>query len=290
MDLRKLHIFNQVARQRSFTAAGKALHMAQPAVSIAVRKLETELELELFHRQDKQVSLTSEGEVLLRHSEQILRAVEQAQLEMDELKGLRKGEVRIGIPSMLGSYYFPDILMAFKLKYPDLKLTVIEAGTRDIQQRIDCGELDMGIIVADKATEKLQSTAFLREEMVVCVPQEHSFAQRASIDLDSFFAEQLVLFKEGYFHREFIDRLSCESGYQPTIAFETNLIPLIRSIVKKGFGITTFLRMVVDDDPQLLAIPFQEPVWLELSIGWKKGGYLSHADRCFVDFLLANAP
>ncbi len=290
MDLRKLHIFSRVARLSSFTAAARELRMAQPAVSIAVRKLEQELELLLFHRHDRQVALTSEGEVLLHHSERILADVRQAELEMSELKGLRKGEVRIGIPSMLGSYYFPEILMAFKHRYPQLQLTVIEAGTRDIQQRIDAGELDMGIIVGDGSAAALESQLFLREEMVVCVPSGHRFAEQAGVGFEEFFAEQLVLFKEGYFHREFIDRLSQQAGRNPQIAFETNLIPLIRSIVKKGFGITTFLRMVLEGDDDLLAVPFREPVWLDLCIAWKKGAYLSHADRGFVEFLLANAP
>ncbi|MEH6628614.1 MAG: LysR family transcriptional regulator [Motiliproteus sp.] len=286
MDLRKLEIFQQVARLGGFTRAAEHLHMAQPAVSIAIQKLESELELLLFHRQDKQISLTREGQVLLRHAEQILGLVHLAHVEMNELKGLRKGEVRIGIPSMLGSYYFPEILMAFKLKYPDLQLSVIEAGARDIQQLIYKGELDMGVVVRDQVPESLESEVFLREEMVVCVPKSHSFANCSSVTYRQFFAEQLVLFKEGYFHREFINRVSRESGQPLQVAFETNLIPLIRSIVKKGFGITTFLRMVVADDPELVAVPFKEPVWLDLSIAWKKGGYLSHADREFMRFLL----
>ncbi|OMH39551.1 LysR family transcriptional regulator [Motiliproteus sp. MSK22-1] len=286
MDLRKLHIFSLVAKLGSFTGAAKSLHMAQPAVSIAVRKLEAELELELFHRQDKQVLLTAEGEALLRHTNRILDDVRQAHLEMDELRGLRKGEVRIGIPSMLGSYYFPEILMAFKLEFPDLQLTVIEAGARDIQKRLASGELDMGIIVGDEVSDRLETQALLREEMVVCVPDGHPFADKDAVGFSEFFDEQLVLFKEGYFHREFIDRLCASSGRQLQIAFETNLIHLIRSIVKKGFGITTFLRMVVTDDSELVAVPFEQPVWLELCIAWKKGAYLSHADRCFVKFLL----
>ncbi|MCW8884409.1 MAG: LysR substrate-binding domain-containing protein [Motiliproteus sp.] len=286
MDIRKLQIFQQVASEGSFTRAAEALHMAQPAVSIAIQKLEAELELLLFHRQDKQISLTSEGQVLLQHSERILSQVRQAELEMSELRGLRKGEVRIGIPSMLGSYYFPEILMAFKLQYPQLQLSVIEAGARDIQQLIDQGELDMGIVVRDQIPDTLESEIFLREEMVVCVPADHPFSEEDAVSFEQFFSQQLVLFKEGYFHREFINRLSERAGHQPQVAFETNLIPLICSIVKKGFGITTFLRMVVDDDPELKAVPFQQPVWLDLSIAWKKGGYLSHADRQFMQFLL----
>jgi len=290
MDLRKLTIFRAVAERGSFTRAAEQLHMAQPAVSIAVRKLEQELDLLLFHRQDKGIQLTAEGRALRRHADRVLEAVRDAQLEMDELRGLRKGEVRIGIPSMLGSYYFPEILMAFKQRYPDLNLSVEEAGTRDIQRRIDAGELDMGIIVRDQLPEDLEARVFLRAEMVACVPLDHPLAKASSVSFDDFFAEQLVLFKEGYFHREFIDRLAQRSGNRLQVAFETNLIPLIRAIVRKGFGITTFLRMVVDDDPSLCACSFSEPVWLDLCIAWKRGAYLSHADRRFVEFLLQNAP
>lgn len=289
MDSRKLRIFYEVAKHASFTQAAQRLKMAQPAVSIAVKKLEQELDLLLFQRQEKQISLTSEGRVLLGHAERVLSAMDQAQLEMDELKGLRKGEVRIGIPSMLGSYYFPQLLMAFKQRYPDLKLLVEEAGTRDIQRMIDVGELDMGIIVRDQMPEQLEAQLFLREEMVVCVPTDHPFVARQTISFDEFFAEPLVLFKKGYFHREYIDRLARRSGNQLQIEFETNLIPLIRSIVRKGFGITTFLSMVVADDPGLVARSFDEPVWLDLCIAWKRGGYLAHADRQFVQFILDHA-
>ncbi|WP_207060590.1 LysR family transcriptional regulator [Motiliproteus sp. SC1-56] len=290
MDLKKLRIFNTVAERLSFTAAAETLHMAQPAVSIAVRKLEEELDLLLFHRQDRRIALTAEGVALKRHAERLLADAHRAQLEMAELRGLRKGTVRIGIPSMLGSYYFPEVLMAFKAAYPALQLQVQEAGARDIQRMIDRGELDMGIIVREEVPPDLEAALFLREEMVVAVPLDHPFAQRESINPEALFAEQLVLFRPGYFHREFINRLAEANGQPLQVAFETNLIPLIRAVVKKGFGITTFLRMVVEGDPELHACPFTQPVWLDLCIAWKRNGYLSHADRRFVDFLLENAP
>ncbi len=289
VDLKKLQIFQAVASCGSFTAAAVRMNMAQPAVSIAVRKLEQELDLLLFHRQERRIALTSEGRTLLRHAERIMAAFREASLEMDEIKGLRKGEVRIGIPSMLGSYYFPEILMAFKQAYPDLKLEVIEAGTRDIQRMIDRGELDLGIVVRYDLPDDLVTRLFLREEMVVCVDSGHSLASCESVSTEQFFAEQLVLFKEGYFHREFINRLCRSSGQSMQISFETNLIPLIKAIVSKGFGISTFLRMAMADDPQLVAVSFREPVWLDLCVAWKRSHYLSHADRRFIDFVLENS-
>ncbi|WP_027856751.1 LysR family transcriptional regulator [Marinobacterium jannaschii] len=288
MDLKQLRYFYTVANLGSFTKAAEQLHLAQPAVSMSIRKLEQSLDLTLLHRQDRAVTLTDEGERLYRHAHRILQAADDALLEMQELKGLTRGEVRVGIPSMLGSYYFPPILMAFRHRYPELNLSVVEGGTRYIKQLLEQGELDLGI-VDGRRHERLESQVFLREQMKVVCNRDHPFSVQQQVSLDQFFAEELVMLKEGYFHRKVVDELAHNARISPNIGFETNLIPLIKSIVKQGFGISTLLGMVTDDEPELLAIPFSEPVWLDLSIAWRKEGYLSRANRAFVDFLMEHA-
>ncbi|MCU7798106.1 MAG: LysR family transcriptional regulator, partial [Candidatus Thiodiazotropha sp. (ex Myrtea spinifera)] len=205
MDLKQLRYFRSVIEQGGFTAAARQLHVAQPAISIAIRKLEEQLGMTLLHRSDRQITPTVEGEVLLRHATKLLDLAATAELEMQELRGLTKGEVRVGIPSMLGSYYFPPILMGFKHRHPELRLTVYEQGTRRLQQMIHDGELDLGVVVADSPPEDLETRLLTREEMVACVPADHPFAKRDSISRDEFFRQELVVFKPGYFLREFID-------------------------------------------------------------------------------------
>ncbi|WP_426416678.1 LysR family transcriptional regulator [Aestuariirhabdus sp. LZHN29] len=287
MNLRQLQCLQAVARHLNFTRAAEELKMAQPAVSIAIQKLEHSLQLTLFNRQDKRIALTADGERLLHHADIILAQLRDAEREMAELGGLERGEVSIGIPSMLGSYYFPPLLMAFKHRYPNLKLSVVEAGTRAIQQMLFSGELDLGIVVDHNLPPTLETHGFHEEEMIVCVHQDHPFAGQPAISFEDFFAEELVLFKPGYFHREFIDRICTEHDLSPRIAFETNLIPLTKSIVENGFAITTFLKMVIADDSKLIAVPFADPVRLKLAIACKRGGYLSRANRAFLDFMLA---
>lgn len=288
MDLKQLRYFKTVIEAGGFSAASRQLHVAQPSLSIAVRKLEQELELTLLHRGERTITPTVEGEVLLDHARKLLGLAEAAELEMRELHGLAKGEVRLGIPSMLGSYFFPPILMGFKHRYPELRLSVFEQGTRRLQQMIREGELDLGVVVADSPPDDLETRLLTREEMVACVPADHPFAECQSISIEDFFSQELVVFKPGYFLREFVDRFSEQEQQGPHIAFETNLIPLTKAIVRQGFGITTFLRMVLENEPVdgLVAISFDEPVFLDLSLAWKRGGYLSRADRAFVDYIL----
>ncbi|MBE9395831.1 LysR family transcriptional regulator [Pontibacterium sp. N1Y112] len=289
MDIKPLRYFQAIAEASSFTKAAEQLHVAQPAISMAIKKLEAELDLTLFHRHERQISLTDEGKKLLLHSRRILRAIDDARLEMEELKGLTKGEVRVGIPSMLGSYYFPPILMAFRHRYPELDLSVIEGGTWQLQQMLERSELDLAIIVADVLPQELHARTFLREQMLVTVAKDHPLAQQAAVSYDDFFREELVMFKEGYFHRKVVDRLAARTECTPNISFETNLIPLIKAIVNQGFGISTLLGMVIEEDPDLIGLPFEEPVWLDLSIAWRRDGYLSRANQAFVDFLLEHS-
>lgn len=290
MDIKTLRYFLAVVDSGGFTAAARQLHIAQPAISMAIRKLEESLELTLFHRHERQVSLTDEGRILLKHARHIVQAVADAELEMRELHGLARGEVRIGIPSMLGSYYFPPILMAFRHRYPNLQLSVVESGTRRIQQMISDGEIDLGVIVSNEPPAELDTYTFLRAQMMAVMPTDHPLADKTQISYRDFFAEDLVVFKQGYFHREVIDRMAAETGSTPHIGFEANLIPLIKQIVRHGFAITTFLEMAVADDSDLVARPFADPVWLDLSLAWRRQGYLSRANQAFVEFLKQQPP
>ncbi|EPC02548.1 LysR family transcriptional regulator [Litchfieldella anticariensis FP35 = DSM 16096] len=287
-DLRALRVFLTVAEQGGFSAAARELHVAQSAVSQTIANLEKRLELTLFHRHERRISLTPEGETLRQHARELLERAHAAHLAMLELHGLVKGEVRIGIPSMLGSYYFPPLLMGFKARHPGIRLTVVEAGTRRLQRMIHEGELDLGVVIADTSSQGLERRHFLSEEMVVCVPVDHPFAQCEAVSAERFFREPLVLFQDGYFHREFVDALAQKTGHTADIAFQSNLIPLTKAIVRQGFGITTFLRRVVDE-PALAAVSFAPAAWLDLSLAWARGSYLSRAEQAFVDFVLENS-
>ncbi|MEJ2699022.1 MAG: LysR family transcriptional regulator substrate-binding protein, partial [Desulfuromonadales bacterium] len=221
-----------------------------------------------------------------RHAERILDNCLAAQTEMAELRGLTRGEVRVGIPPMMSSYYFPRVIREFRERYPELQLSVHGDGAARIQRMIAHGEIDMGVIAGGKVPEGLKSRRFLREEIVACVPAAHPLAKGGSLRLADFLREPLVLFKEGYYMRELMDELMRESDIKPRVVFETNLFSLVRSLIKEGLGISTFLRMVVTGDPELAAVSFDPPLHLDLHIAWKADGYLSRADRAFVDFLL----
>lgn len=285
METRHLKHFVVVAELKHFTQAARALHIAQPALSMSIKKFEQQLGVELFRRGDRHVSLTNEGKVLYQHAKRVLQHIEDAKLAINELRGLEKGDVRLGAPSMMGSYFFPQILMGFKAHYPNLKITLIDAGTRSIRQMLLEGELDIGVIDGHDVPDDLETDYLSDEEMVAVVGAEHEMSAQSSICFEEFFDHELVMFKPGYFHRNFVEEKARLCNKDIKFSFETNLLPLILSVVKHEFAITALLKLVTDNESDLVAIPFEDPVHIRLSLAWRKNGYLSIADRAFIEFV-----
>lgn len=281
-----LYYFVTIVEHGSYTKAAQTLGVAQSALSIAIRKLEKKIGVTILHRSSKGVTVTKEGEVLLTHAKAILTKIDDAQIAIDELRGLEKGEVKIGIPSMMGSYFFPEILMAFNFKYPDIKLSIVESGTQTIRAQLLSGELDLGVIVNDHLPDELQARHVVTSQMVAAVGTNHPLAGFKKLDYSTFFEQELVMFKVGYFHREVIDKLCEQYQYTAKYSFETNLLAMMLNIVKNEFAITVLLELVTDHEPEVLGIPFEEPIYLDLAFAWRKEGYLSIANRHFIDFTL----
>ncbi len=287
MDNRQLQIFHSVVKLGSFTKAAQSLHIAQPAVSIAIQKLERELEVVLLNRADKKVGLTSEGARLFAHAEKILQQFEQAIQEVQELNCLQGGQVRLATPAMLGSYYFPEKIAEFRALYPDIDIQISGEGTQRAQQMILNGDIDMAVITMEDLPESLEAHRLVKkEEVVACVWPGHPFAGRKDLSFGEFAEESLIVYREGYYLRELIGKLSREIGVEPRMAVETNLLRLMISQVQQQQGIGFCLRRVVEAESKVVGISFSEPLYLDMAIAWKRNHYLSKANRRFVEYLL----
>ncbi|MCV6605705.1 MAG: LysR family transcriptional regulator [Porticoccaceae bacterium] len=282
--MRQLEIFTAVVECGSFTGAARVLNMAQPAVSIAIRKLENELDLSLLSRGD-QVAPTAEGEVLLAHAGKMLAGMQSAHQQMADLNGLKRGEVRFSTSAMLGSYFFPPHISAFRQLYPGIRLRVVNEGTYGARQLLEDDASDMAVVNLDDLPEEVDAVALTRQEVVACVSEDHSLAAMQQISFTELARQPLVIYRENYALRRLVDSLSERYQVTPDIAMETDLLGMILGQVRSGDGVTVCLRTMAESEPGLLAIPFAEPVWLPLGLGWKRGKYLSAANRAFADFL-----
>lgn len=285
MDLRQLKFFLEVVDSGGFTRAAEKLNIAQSALSIAIRKLEDELEVKLFVRRDRKVSLTAEGESLAQNARAIFRGVAKARQEIADLRGLLRGEVRVGLTPMLSSFFFPKIISSFKRRFPSLQISISGDSAWNIQRKIEAGDIDLGLING-KVPAGLDSHHILREEVVACVHRFHPLAKNRKCPIRDLLAEPLVQFQKGYYLRELVDELAAREGIAPHVMAESNLFSLVRSLVKEELGVAFLLKMAAAKDPDVATIACDPPLFLDFAIAWKKDAPLSPANRAFVNFLV----
>lgn len=286
MEFRQLQHFVTIVETGSISAAARHLFLAQPAISASIKKLESELNMPLLHRRERGVSLTEAGHQFLLHAKQILQQAKDAKLSMQAIEGLDQGEVEIGVPPMLGSYFFPPLIMAFKHQYPALGMNIIDTGTRRIRKKLLDGDLELGVVADHDLPPEFDSGKLIREEMVVCMAADHPLAEFEQIEYADFLKYELILFGKGYYHHSLIEKISQKEKESPKIAFTSNLLPLIKSIIRKGYAISPMWKVSIQDDDEIVTRPFVEPFCIDLSLAWRRDSYMSRANQVFRDFVL----
>lgn len=286
MDLRKLEIFVQVAKLNNFSKAAAELHMAQPAVSIAVRKLEDSLETRLFDRSARQVELTAEGRDLFDKAQSILRDVDDLTASVNAMSSLQKGEITLACPSMLATYYLPTMLSGFLATHPGLKASVTQAGTKRVEEMLLQDEIEIGVTTSLPSPDspELDIIPLVSEQMVLCVAQNHPWSGRKSIDIAQLDQSPMVVYENGYFIRSKLDQLCAAKGVTPDFRMQTNFLPLIIKMVKEGLGSTVGIKIMADEEPGIVGIGIKPASIVNMALAKRRGRTISRANQAFLDW------
>lgn len=284
MELRQLEYFQMASRLKNITRAAERLRVSQPNITVAVKKLEAELGIQLFDRSQKQLSLTPEGAVFLNRIELALRNIQDAVVEVNDYKQLQKGTIKIGIPSMIGAYLFPKIFSSFQRRYSHLDIYLYEEGSMAIREQLERDELDFGIVIISGASQNLQLLPMSTNQILACVPPQSSLAEKSSLAFSDLENTDLIMLKEGSYLRNLVlQKLKAES-MEPNIVLESNQIETIKGLVASDVGAAFLLDVIVHDTPNIKTLPLAEPIFVDIGLAWKKDRYISRAAQSFIDF------
>ena len=283
MELRQLKYFLTVSRLGSVTKAAEQCHIAQPAISIAIRNLEEELGVPLFERYHKRISLTPAGAVFLRRVEDIFNRVHSAAKEMEDFADLRRGVIRVGITPMLGAVIFPYVLSKFRADHPALELIVIEEGALTIESLLERGELDVALMFMPETPPELAVSPIFRSEIHVCMSPDNPLSERERIAFTKLKDEKFILFKENFLSRKLVLQECARHQITPNIAFSSNQIATIVSLIERSVGIGFLLEQLAHDNPRIKALRLIRPLYLEAGLVWNKSRYLSQSAKAFID-------
>jgi DNA-binding transcriptional LysR family regulator len=284
MDLRVLRFCEAIARLGSFTRAAEELHIAQPALSIAIAKLERELGVPLFFRHPRGVSATPEGEVLLARAARIFQEVDSMRREISDASDLRTGVVRVGLPPMYGLYYVPKLIMAFRARHPGIEIVAMQGSATEVRSMLEDGRIDIGILEARRIDVSLQSELIGSDEMVLTVAKSHPLAARKTVEPQALVGLPMVLLTEDFLQRQLFDAYCAEHKVVYHKVMECNFVHLTVFAAMGGEGAATLLRSLVTSQPGLLGLSFRPKISFTFDFCWRRDRYLSNAAQALVRF------
>ena len=249
LDPRRLRVLREVAARGSFSAAAEALAFTQSAVSQQVAALEREAGTRLVERGVRPVRLTDAGRVLLAHAEAVLARLDEAQQELHELAGLRRGRLRLAsFPTAIATLV-PRAVALFTERHPDVDLTVLDDHRQGLLPRLARWELDLALIydhpALPDAEVELERTDLLDDPFDLVLPHGHPLARRAPVALEQLAAETWIGgTPDGAYARIVLD--SCRAaGFEPRVAFGSDDYNAVQAFVAVGQGVAMLPRLAL---------------------------------------------
>ncbi|MFJ3117471.1 LysR family transcriptional regulator [Pseudomonas protegens] len=239
MDLKQLRYFVAVAEELHFGRAANRLCISQPALSFDIKKLEGLLEVQLLNRNNKSVSLTNAGQVLLDEARYLLLRADQARhLTQRSAEGFA-GRLSLGFVNSILHRGLPEAVKAFEQQYPETEVVLMEMNSADQTQALQRGQIDIGFVHGSTFAAGIHSEPLLAEPFLCCLPQSHSLATQARIDLAQLANDDFILFPRAvspHYHDLIISRCVA-AGFSPRIRHETRLWQTVVAMVAHEMGV-----------------------------------------------------
>jgi LysR family hydrogen peroxide-inducible transcriptional activator len=268
MTLTELRYIVAVARERHFGRAAEACFVSQPTLSVAIKKLEEELDCKVFERGGSEVSVTPLGEEIVRQAQQVIEQAQGIKEIAKRGKDPLSGALRLGVIYTIGPYLLPDLVKQAIALTPQMPLMLQENFTAKLLDMLRTGELDCAIMAEPFPDTGLAVAPLYDEPFVVAMPKHHPLAERTSIPAEELKRETMLLLGTGHCFRDHVLEVCPEYARFSSDAegirksFEGSSLETIKYMVSSGMGITVMPQLSVPKDPQqhLAFVPFADPV------------------------------
>jgi DNA-binding transcriptional LysR family regulator len=266
LNVARLRVLVEVAGRGSFSGAAEALSYTQSAVSQQIATLEAETGMTLLERHARGVRVTAAGQALLEHAEGILARLEAAEDELSAIAGLRAGRLRMASFPTAGATLMPLAIARFRLRYPELELTLAEGEPEEIAPRLHAGEFDLALLFEfDEAAsvDGLTRVELLEDPMYLALPREHVLAKKSDLRLQELRAEAWVQTSRESPCARHVVRCCHAAGFEPNVSFESDDYQTVQGLVAAGVGVALIPELalsVVREDIAIRTLAPHPPV------------------------------
>jgi LysR family transcriptional regulator, transcription activator of glutamate synthase operon len=287
VELRQLRAVEAVARLSHFTRAAEELHTAQSALSHQIGQLERELGMPMFVRTSRRVSVTEAGSVIAGRARRVLAELDAAVAEIDQLRGVRRGRVRIGALFPAGGLDVPGIVARFSHAYPGIEVGLHEGIAADMLERLTTGDLDAAFCLAGAEVAHQLAIRRLSQDEVVAAFAPDRAPRTRSVTLADLGRRPLIAMRRGSAITRALEERCTATGLDLHLALESGDPFLLRSLAARGFATAILPRSITDlDGPPIEVRSLRPAIVLPVVLAWRPQRDVSPAARAFVDFVL----
>jgi DNA-binding transcriptional LysR family regulator len=298
LNVGRLRVLREVADHGSFSAAAEALSYTQSAVSQQIAALEAEVGMTLLERLPRGVRLTQAGRMLAGHTDGILARLRAAEAELQELKGLHGGQLRMASFPTAGATLMPVAIAEFRRRHPQVELTLSEGEPEEIAPRLHAGELDLALLFEFPTTsdplgesltrsESLTRVELLEDPLYLALPRRHALAGAEELLLEDLHGEAWVQTAQASPCARHVVRCCHAAGFEPNVAFESDDYQTVQGLVASGVGVALIPGLalsVVREDIVVRALSPASPVRQVLA-ALPSGGRLAPAGPAMLQVL-----
>lgn len=263
MNIHQVHIFNIAAKTLSITQTAKKMHLSQPSVSIQIKDLEDALQVRLFERINRKITLTDAGKVFFEYSEKLLNLIEEINAVMNEFSTGDVGKLVLGASSTVGIYVLPRHLGEFKDLYPKAEIALMIQNRQEALEHCIAGEMDFAFIQDPPKHPDLVSEFFMKDELVVVCSPKHHWANREHLTMKMLTSEPvpIILREKGSGTRDLIEYVLKRYGIERKVTMELSSSEGIKRAVEANLGVAVLSRNVIGEEiksGRLKSLPIRE--------------------------------
>jgi DNA-binding transcriptional LysR family regulator len=247
VELRQLEYFVAVAEEANFTRAAERVHISQSGISAQLRRLEDELGAELIDRSGRTATLTAAGAAALEHARAVIAAAGAVRQAVDEVTGLLRGRLVVGMVTACTVTPLFDALSAFHAAHPGVELSLLEDSSDRLIERVRSGEADLALTGAAAMPQRLKGFPVISERLVAAVPAGHPLARRRRVVLADIATHPVICLPEGSGIRTVFDRGCAARGVRPDIALEASAPSAVADLAARGLGVAILSASIVDE-------------------------------------------
>ena len=246
MDIYQLRSFYEIVREQSFTRAADKLFLTQPAISLQIKALESELDEILLERNRRQLRLTPAGEILFAHAKAVLSRLEKARDDIAALKQVLRGRLTIGTSDTNCTYVLPNVLAEFRARYPAVELNIRNRMSPEVSNLVLNDEVEFGLATLPvKHRDLVSESLFERRDVLIC-PPDHALGKRRRIGLKQLAEYPFLVLERRSTSRQLLDEVFQRQGLALQVEMTLGGIEIIKRYVEIGLGIALVPEVAVE--------------------------------------------